>query len=353
MRLSHRSFLLFFLRESAALIDISKYPPTRNIKITNNCPEGIHPAIVGSAGTPLNQTGFYLASNDARIVVVPSSWVGRVWARTNCTFDGNGRGHCSTGDCDKKLMCGATSGEKPHTIAEFTVTGDKNETYYDISTVDGYNVDMAIIPEESAGAVLSCSSKKKNSLSSSLQSNHSPLSWANTGANIGVSRPEKGALHWCPHELLLTPPKENSSSLFNPDDDDPKGYFSPCHSACSKWGREQDCCSGEYDNPEKCKPGLYSKRMKDVCPDAYSFAYDDVLSTFTLPSGPGFEVVFCPDGKSSGVSKGQEEKCDDLEEAAKPLVYRPKSGAEGFKGTQAYVILLSLPFPIFLIMLFI
>ena len=54
-------------------------------------------------------------------------------------------------------MCGTTSGEKPHTIAEFTVMGHKNETYYDISTVDGYNVDMAIIPEESGGDILSCS----------------------------------------------------------------------------------------------------------------------------------------------------------------------------------------------------
>ncbi|PUU79140.1 thaumatin, partial [Tuber borchii] len=221
----------------------------RNIKITNNCPEGLYPAIIGSGGIPLSQTGFYLASNDARTVSIPSSWVGRVWARTNCTFDGNGRGYCSTGDCDKKLMCGATSGEKPHTIAEFTVMGHKNETYYDISTVDGHNVDMAIIPEESAGA---------------------------------------GAPHWCPYELLLTPPKERSKS----DDDIQGDYFSPCHSACSKWGRDQDCCSGEYDDPEKCKPGLYSKRIKSVCPDAYSFAYDD-LSTFMLPSGLGFEVIFC------------------------------------------------------------
>jgi len=165
MRFSRQSFLLFIFRISAALAENNQLrpqsstpsPPNRNIKITNNCPEGLYPAIIGSGGIPLSQTGFYLASNDARTVSVPSSWVGRVWARTNCTFDRNGRGYCSTGDCDKKLMCGATSGEKPHTIAEFTVMGDKNETYYDISTVDGHNVDMAILPEESAGAVLSCS----------------------------------------------------------------------------------------------------------------------------------------------------------------------------------------------------
>lgn len=229
-------------------------------------------------------------------------------------------------------MCGATSGEKPHTIAEFTVISHKNETYYDISTVDGHNVDMAIIPEESVGAVLSCSFLRKN-LS---PTNSSPLDCANVDANTGVSKPEKGAPHWCPYELLLTPPKERSKS----DDDVQRDYFSPCHSACSKWGRDQDCCSGEYDDPEKCKPGLYSKRIKGVCPDAYSFAYDD-LSTFMLPSGLGFEVIFCPDGKSSIVSKSKEESCDDSEEAVNTQGSRLKSDAEGLRGPRGYRILLS------------
>ncbi|PWW71931.1 Osmotin, thaumatin-like protein [Tuber magnatum] len=334
MSFSRHAFLLCVLRASAALANIlspsplsTAFPstPTRNIKITNNCPEDLYPAIIGSDGTPLGETGFYLASNDARTVVVPSSWVGRVWARTNCTFDGNGRGHCGTGDCDKKLVCGTTSGEKPHTIAEFTVSGYKNETYYDISTVDGYNVDMAIIPEDSAGAVLSC-----------------------------ISRPEKGAPHWCPDELLLTPPKEKSKLFFYPDDDIPGEYFSPCHSACSKWGRDQDCCAGEYDSPQRCKPGLYSKRIKNVCPDAYSFAYDDALSTFTLPSGSGFEIMFCPGGKSSITSKGRGKKCKDPEEAAandaaNPQDCQSKSEAESSRSPQGYWILLSLSLPIFLI----
>ena len=32
-------------------------------------------------------------------------------------------------------------------------------------------------------------------------------------------------------------------------------------------------------------------------------AYDDATSTFTVPSGGGFEVVFCPDGRSSNIMK--------------------------------------------------
>lgn len=47
----------------------------------------------------------------------------------------------------------------------------------------------------------------------------------------------------------------------------------------------------------------YSKRAKAVCPDAYSFAYDDASSTFTVPTGTGFEVVFCPAGRSTIIKK--------------------------------------------------
>ena len=35
----------------------------------------------------------------------------------------------------------------------------------------------------------------------------------------------------------------------------------------------------------------------------YKAAYDDQTSTFILPSGGGFEVVFCPKGRSSNILK--------------------------------------------------
>lgn len=38
-----------------------------------------------------------------------------------------------------------------------------------------------------------------------------------------------------------------------------------------------------------------------MCPDAYSFAYDDGKSTFNIPSGGGWEVTFCPGGASSDI----------------------------------------------------
>lgn len=38
-----------------------------------------------------------------------------------------------------------------------------------------------------------------------------------------------------------------------------------------------------------------------MCPDAYSFAFDDQTSTFIIPKGGGWEVVMCPKGRSTNI----------------------------------------------------
>ena len=38
-----------------------------------------------------------------------------------------------------------------------------------------------------------------------------------------------------------------------------------------------------------------------MCPDAYSYAFDDQTSTFIIPQGGGFEIVFCPPGRSTNI----------------------------------------------------
>lgn len=38
-----------------------------------------------------------------------------------------------------------------------------------------------------------------------------------------------------------------------------------------------------------------------MCPDAYSYAFDDQTSTFIIPSGGGWEIVFCPAGRSTTI----------------------------------------------------
>ena len=77
--------------------------------------------------------------------------------------------------------------------------------------------------------------------------------------------------------------------------------FDPCLSACAKYNQDSYCCTGGYDGPGKCSPNYYSKAAKSVCPDAYSYAYDDQDSTFIVPEGAGFQVIFCPGGRSTNI----------------------------------------------------
>ncbi len=86
-----------------------------------------------------------------------------------------------------------------------------------------------------------------------------------------------------------------------PDDDIARPAFDPCLSACAAHGNPADCCTGDYSGPDRCHPSLYSSSAKAVCPDAYSFAFDDQTSTFVVPSGGGWEVVFCPAGRSTDI----------------------------------------------------
>lgn len=112
----------------------------------------------------------------------------------------------------------------------------------------------------------------------------------------------QNVLKWCPWPLQLNPPQKPGDGVYPyPDDNIARPIFNPCYSACSKWNDEKYCCSGSYNNPDKCKPSYYSIQAKKVCPDAYSYAYDDQTSTFVLPEGGGFEVVFCPKGRSSNI----------------------------------------------------
>lgn len=107
---------------------------------------------------------------------------------------------------------------------------------------------------------------------------------------------------WCPWNLQVTQPTKPGDGVYPyPDDNIQRPIFDPCLSACAKTNSPEDCCTGDYDSPSKCGPNLYAKSAKAVCPDAYSYAFDDQTSTFIIPSGGGWEVTFCPGGRSTNI----------------------------------------------------
>lgn len=109
---------------------------------------------------------------------------------------------------------------------------------------------------------------------------------------------------WCPWELQLSPPERPGDGVYPyPDDNIQRPLFNPCLSACAKYNADQYCCTGKYNSPSACQPSDYSVQAKTVCPDVYSYAFDDQTSTFVIPSGGGFEVIFCPTGRSTTILK--------------------------------------------------
>ncbi|MQM19784.1 hypothetical protein Taro_052796 [Colocasia esculenta] len=167
------------------------------------------------------------------INVNPGTTGGRIWARTDCSFDGRGRGRrCQTGDCGGVLNCTAY-GRPPNTLAEFALNQFNNRDFFDISLVDGFNVPMDFSPTSGGCRGIRCS------------------------ADINGQ---------CPAVLRA-----------------PGG----CNNPCTVFRTNQYCC-----NSGNCGPTNHSRFFKDRCPDAYIYATDD--QTFTCPGGTNYRVEFCP-----------------------------------------------------------
>ncbi|KAK3940586.1 Osmotin, thaumatin-like protein, partial [Diplogelasinospora grovesii] len=296
-------------------------PQTIPLVVTNNCPETLWPAIISQRGLGPEVGGFELATFTSRVMCVSPDWQGRVWGRTNCSFndDGtapsvlggvNGSGAaCLTGDCAAQLDC-KLSGRVPASLAEFNLAGGymSRQTFYDISLVDGYNLPLGIvyIPAENTTWIPPNLTNLVCIASPGYLADPAATGLTYTNATYPMPyEPEKTndmLLDWCPWELQAYPPASPGDAVFPyPEGGVQRPLFDPCLSACASTNLPQDCCTYYYHDPFICQPSTYSRIIKAICPDAYSYAYDDRTSTFIIPSGGGFEVVFCPVGRSTNI----------------------------------------------------
>ncbi|PNT65024.1 thaumatin-like protein 1 [Brachypodium distachyon] len=231
--------------------------------LTNSCSYTVWPGLLSSAGTPaLGTTGFALAPGESRAVDAPGAWSGRIWARTLCSTNDQGRFTCATGDCGSgAIECSGGGAAPPCSLAEFTLAGSGGNDFYDVSLVDGSNLPMVVVPQGGGGS--GCGT---------------------TGCMVDVNVP-------CPADLKVA---------------GPDGATIACKSACEAFGRPEDCCSGpEFGTPEACRSSSYSLFFKNACPRAYSYAYDDATSTFTCATGSAsYLIEFCPSISSLKSSVG-------------------------------------------------
>ncbi|KAK2995588.1 hypothetical protein RJ640_000064, partial [Escallonia rubra] len=218
----------------------------RVFTIINSCKETIWPAV--TPGESFNGGGFALKPGQSIVLTAPIGWSGRIWGRTGCNFNQNGQGKCDTGNCGTSLKC-TTSYEPPVSLAEFTLA---SPDFYDVSLVDGFNLPMSIKAINGRG---NCS----------------------TAGCDGDLRQN------CSRELQRRA----------------NGKVVACRSACDVFNTDEYCCRGVHGNSATCQPTSYSKKFKEVCPNSYSYAYDDPSSIFTC-SGTDYVVSFCASRNQTG-----------------------------------------------------
>jgi hypothetical protein len=151
-------------------------------------------------------------------------------------------------------------GKSDATLAEFGLDQDNDDDYYDISLVDGYNLQIKIEPI--AGTY------RKSSF---------------------VAKKYDCAAPVCKHNFLDDCPKilrkiENGRTI-------------ACLSACSKFQTGDYCCPNS-SSEKLCKARTYTRFFQKNCPDAYSYAFDDQEGIYVCRSAQaratGYITTFCP-----------------------------------------------------------
>jgi len=253
-----------FLAIASSFIFISG-ATARTFTVYNACPFTIWPAMFTdlhvAANVPSFQTGWEAAAFTKVSFTVPDNWkAGRIWGRRNCNFATNpGPNSCLTGGCNGGLVCDRNTGTgvPPASVAEWTLQGDGNRDFYDVSLVDGYNLPMRI-------------------------SNNVGCPVAECAKDLGPG---------CPAQL---------KGPF-----DSTGFPVGCKSACfanldGNQANSANCCSGSHNSPATCPSSgvAFYSYFKSNCPRTYVYAYDESSGTalFTCDSGlrADYTLTFCP-----------------------------------------------------------
>jgi len=85
------------------------------------CSDTIYPGIITQSGTGPENSGFELSPGSNKTQTVSENWQGRVWGRTNCTFNQQGKSNgggkaCGTGDCAGAIGCSVTVSSTKHLL---------------------------------------------------------------------------------------------------------------------------------------------------------------------------------------------------------------------------------------------
>jgi hypothetical protein len=203
------------------------------VKVINNCKSTLkigHSVDVDYYGPVID-----VPVGGSHTYKLPINWSGRIWGRTNCGGQ----------NCYKTGM-----GSSPASLAEFHFL-ESGKVFYDISFVAGFNLPIVVEPVKKVSIDFADDRLCRTSRCTTLPD--------------------------CP-------------AGFETYDDN--GKISGCLSACTKFNTDEYCCTGHYLDPKICTTNSYASAVEAVCPDVYSYAFDDDTSVYMCTSN-AYTVTYC------------------------------------------------------------
>ncbi|KAH7098505.1 Osmotin, thaumatin-like protein, partial [Auriculariales sp. MPI-PUGE-AT-0066] len=225
----------------------------------NECNLSIWPVVLGLSGAQLGgTTGWEAHAGTSLALQVPDQWTGRIWVRVSLHSHfrpgQDGDSTCESGGCSDGLICKSNFGGPPASLIELT-TSDQMD-YYDVSLMDGYNLPVRVLPDDSTCSPAECLVNMLPSCPVELQTRNA------VGATVAC-------MSSCYAKLDANP--TNSSN----------------------------CCSGSFTTPDMCTTDgvKYYTYFHGNCPSVYASAFDDRTwnnALHTCNKKSGFTVSFCP-----------------------------------------------------------
>ncbi|KAJ3121246.1 hypothetical protein HK098_003838 [Nowakowskiella sp. JEL0407] len=333
----------------------------KTLKVTNNCDITLWPGLsgvvrgsgaqfFGRAGSS-NPAGFKLDSKTSKSIWIPGGTDSvRVWARAGCSWRKNpswpqSRFVCDTGDCGSPNngfdeSCYMTGGQGANTLAEFTLDTD-GKLWYDISLVDGFTFPVSmtlsgnlqgvggipdkfncknpacfpdyskcppeLLKKDQWGNNIGCFSIRTAINDNDLKAKTPKLqeyynnNWvrSHTECSCGV-----GSCAGQTRQEVLSNLKQGNTPLV-----DATGFCcSPNNDLYNADGiRNHICYATDKPMPLNNFGGgkRYDQILKDICPEAYSWEFDDENSTYQCYGDLTVEVTFCPAGAAPPVPRPQ------------------------------------------------
>jgi thaumatin family protein len=280
--------------------------PTR-LRLRNACDQPIW--IAHSDNVPDAQN-IRLDKGQSHDVPIPDGGLAavRFWPKLGCDATGHA---CAIGDSGEGggTPCPA-SGCQPPIDSKFEATfspiGGAEQTWYNLSQVDGYTLPFKVTPRGPGSETGSCVTSDCSGLRVEMCPGSEDMTGGGlysqygqqdlrvrdaSGAVLGCMAPCKKWNYPAPWGLGQPESADPGLHLCCPTPIDPAKNPGACTPATSCMTSE--ACSDAAD-PLSVVRSDYVAAMRSMCPSAYSYAYDDAAGLHACPSQTTFEVVFCP-----------------------------------------------------------